>query len=254
MSTTLFLGDSHTSTSFIIQALDLAKTLGISRVFQVGDFGWWPRATNGQAFIKNVAEYTKKIGVPLYWIPGNHEDWNDVQNRYDTSNEKFIRYQKSDLYLIRNGASWDWDSLRFGTLGGAYSIDRGRRAKDWDWFEAEVPDDSLIPGIGIVDVLVTHEAPVVPPAIYAAGEFRRVLESAESQDTIYRAMLSSKPQLLIHGHWHHYERYTIAGTTVQGLDCNFSSLPWATCVLDSESKKLYTLNEFMYEGEGEQLA
>lgn len=254
MSTTLFLGDSHCSTSFVINAIDMAKELGIDRVFQVGDFGWFPKSNNGQAFIKNVAEYTKKRNMSLYWIPGNHEDWNDVQRIWNTNPIDHIRYQKSNMFLVRNGSSWQWDNLKFGTLAGAFSIDRDRRAKDWDWFEAEMPDESLIPGIGIVDVLITHEAPVVPPQIYASGQFRRVTESAVSQDTIYHAMMSTKPQLLIHGHWHHFAQYQVAGTTVQALDCNFTSLPYASCVLDSETKKLYTLNEFMYGGEGMQLA
>lgn len=254
MSTTMFLGDSHASTSFVMHAIDVAKNLGVSRVFQVGDFGWWPRHNNGQTFIKQIADYTKKKGIRLYWIPGNHEDWNDVQARYADSDETFIQYQKSNLFLVRNGANWQWDNLKFGTLAGAFSIDRGRRSKDWDWFEAEVPDETLIPDIGIVDVLITHEAPIVPPEIYSSGEFRRVTESAASQDVIYRAMMACKPQLLIHGHWHHNERYTVLGATVQALDCNFTGLNYATCVLDSETKTLYTLREFEYAAGGEKLA
>ncbi len=255
MSTTLFLGDSHASTSFVKAAIDYAKSWNISRVFSVGDFGWWPRATSGQRFIKEVSKYVTEKGIRLYWIPGNHEDWKDIETRYAASDaETFIQYQKSSLYLVRNGATWTWDNLKFGALGGAFSIDRSRRSKDWDWFEAEVPDESLIPGLGVVDVLITHEAPIVPPMIHASGEFRLVPESAASQDVIYRALMSAKPQLLIHGHWHHFERYVVAGATVQALDCNFSSAAYATCVLDSETKKLYTLGEFTYEAEGTELA
>lgn len=223
------LGDTHGDGQWAIATTRIAGAHGAQRVLQVGDFGFWPRvpvsghATHADWFLGDIASACDEYGV-TEWIviDGNHDDHLSL-TQLDTPPDEdgMIRLHRCVRYSPR-GNSFSLGGRRFGTLGGAASIDAYLDAagidiglsqpyrRDWDWFpdlerptEADV--DRLPPDL---DVLLAHEAPIevnlkhlngfpgvyIPPEIQLATEHPRNLVSI--------AMHQSQPQLLIHGHWH----------------------------------------------------
>ena len=244
----MFLGDTHGNRGFCKRAIDVASDLRISRIVQVGDFGYWPRTNNGNRFLHDVGKHAKERGVEWYWLAGNHEDYTALQGLCTKSSDKFITHGKYPLHHIRNGASWIWDGVRFGCFSGAYSIDRKFRVEgsgEYGWFAGEMPDESLIDGLGSVDVLLTHDSPIIPPSMYGA-RFKDDSTSRESQASVYRALVATDARLLVHGHWHLREQYGVHRARVQALDMDQAGLAAAAAVFDPATRKLFTLDEWGY--------
>lgn len=238
----LFVGDSHCDINYMRSVIDFAVGHNLDTIVQVGDFGYWPRHSNGAEFLKFVAEYSQLNAINVHWIAGNHEDWDMID---ENMNPAAFTWHDNGLIHIGSGAVWEWDGLRFGSLGGAYSIDRTNRTKFQTWFPQEMPDSELITGLGKVDVLITHDAPIVPPVMYG-DIFKRDAESQRSQRVIYDALLSTKPSLLVHGHWHCNDQYGVAGTTVQGLGCNMDGMSPSVAVYDTATRQMYSFTQVLY--------
>lgn len=247
----MFLGDTHGSKYWTRRAITWAAENGIDRLVQVGDFGFWPRTNNGQDFLKETGKASQKAGVPLYFIDGNHEDhlYLDSMRVRVEDNGGFITYGKYPITYIDRGTRWGWGGTWFGAFGGAYSIDRSRRVLEsgrYGWFRNETPDESKITDLGKVDVLITHDSPIIPPSVYGMGHFKTDETSRESQAAVYRALVSTEAKLLIHGHWHLNERYAVNGATVQGLNCDDSGLHSMAVVFSTSNKTLYKISEWEY--------
>lgn len=249
MTNVMFLGDTHGSKYWTRAALNWAAENAIDHLVQVGDFGFWPRTNNGQDFLKEVGKASQKAGVPLYFIDGNHEDHLvlDMIRKRDPGTG-FISYGKYPITYIDRGTRWEWGGVWFGAFGGAYSIDRIHRTLEsgrYGWFTNETPDESKIPALGKVDVLVTHDSPIIPPMMYG-GRFKDDPTSRESQRAVYRALVATEAKLLVHGHWHLNQRYNVAGAVVQGLDRDEQSLYAQAVVYRTDDRRLFTIKQWEY--------
>lgn len=118
--------------------------------------------------------------------------------------------------------------MRFGALGGAYSIDRAFLTRGWDWFEGEevVPSDVEALGSEPLDVLFTHD---VPAAIDVETTLR-LPEAIERESYIVRSLLrdavrATDPKLVFSGHWHQRRTGLMPGleTRVHVLDKEFAN-------------------------------
>lgn len=248
----MLLGDTHGDRGFTLKAIRWAAENSIDRIVQVGDFGFWPRTNAGQKFLHDVGKQSVESHVPLYFIDGNHEDHlylKGLRERHTgDSMIHFSKYGKYPITYIDRGARWEWGGVCFGAFGGAYSIDRRSRIEDsgtYGWFREETPDESKIEMLGKVDVLITHDSPIVPPVMYGHN-FKTDETSMQSQRAVYRAMVSSGAKLLVHGHWHLNERYLVHGCTVQGLDMNEAGLYNAGVVFRTEDRRLFTPKQWEY--------
>jgi predicted phosphodiesterase len=255
MTNVMLLGDTHGDRGFTRGAIRYAADNGIDCVVQVGDFGFWPRTNNGRHFLKDVGKQAGESGVPFYFLDGNHED-HLVLNRHVEENRKpdqfYVPYGKYQIRYLPRGTTWEWDGVRFGAFGGAFSIDRSQRIEDsgmYGWFANEVPDRSKIEDLGKVDVLLTHDSPIVPPSMMATGWFKRDPDSTACQVAVYDALEASEASLLVHGHWHLAERYNVAGATVQALDMNAAPLYYSAVVFRTDDRRLFTIREWEYRDE-----
>lgn len=245
----LLLGDSHGVHRFVHGAMSWANKHGIERVIQVGDFGFWPRGKRGQEFLKACGNSSVLLGVDLYFIDGNHEDHdelNALEARHPHARFMRVTKRQGAPIFIRRGARFEWDGVTFGAFGGAFSIDRGRRVKYIDWFPQEVPDPSKIAELGKVDVLLTHDSPVVPEPYLLSGQFVRSEDSMRSQATIYEALRTTQPDLLVHGHWHVNWQQRVEGTTVLGLAHDGGSLYSSAAVYSTEDRQVYSIAQWEY--------
>jgi len=140
-----------------------AKESGINRVVELGDFGIWP-GQSGVKFRRKVDRRAGRLGITLYGMAGNHDDCDQIDgfeadNRRD---EDGMVVLGDGLRWISRGHRWEWAGVRFGSLGGAFSVDWKSRtpAVDW-WPDAEEVQKADLEKLGTdrLDVLCCHDAP-----------------------------------------------------------------------------------------------
>lgn len=245
----LFLGDSHGDSLFIQAACRFASEHGIDKIVQLGDFGVWFR--HGEwAFGRSVHKSVETYGVPLYFVRGNHEDGNALDRfrlngLFDADGFHILSPTEKygNIRLIPDGHVWVWGGLSFGGFGGAVSIDQDRRIEGFSWWPNEVPDQQAVSRLSKVDVLITHDSTELPPA----DGFKIDEQSRQSRASVQRAVEESRPLLHMHGHYHLNVRYVVRGVRTYGLDMNLSGFGVAsTAVLDTDARRVYSLNEFLY--------
>jgi Icc-related predicted phosphoesterase len=251
----LLLGDTHGVGGSLARAINFVQAEGLDAVFQVGDFGYWPRSgTTRKSYIALAAESP----VPVYWLPGNHEDWDDyeaVLEALDRDDDGFAIW--GSMRISPKVHHWMWDGLKFGVLGGAYSVDRALRTLGESYFEQEIPEFSDVDKLPTekLDILLTHEAPMNLAVAHGWGPLPKAWKvdwdlSNQSQNVIKAAMEKTQPDLLVHGHWHIRLDYWVPGfdTFCQCLDQASASDYDCMMVLDTERKALYDLYQYKTEG------
>lgn len=243
----MLLGDTHGDSVFFSRAVAVAAGSKCSKIFQVGDFGYWPRSKFGQDFLKSLSRLYDIWGIEIYWLDGNHEDHDVLNDKVKVAqdvpgkinDEGFINIARGVWYSPR-GHRWEWDGVKFLSLGGAYSLNRRRLTKHESWFPQEVISEGDVEVCGTegVDVLLTHDAPDgVAEADYLLtnfSPFNHSLDSLANQQKVTRVLRATRPSLLVHGHLHFRYVDTFEGTTVLGLAHNHTSLSSAAWILDTE--------------------
>lgn len=223
----LMVGDTHGNGSWMRKQMTLARELECDAVIQLGDFGLWPGGESYLNVIKKEYWRHQKNAVPVYWIDGNH-DWHDridgMIEEDDPATEEGFYKVEAGCYYIPRGNVWEWEGVRFGALGGAYSIDRKHRQLGLSWWKQEIPSDqnvdTLIDNaskVGGIDVLLTHEAPALPPTM---SHIKDMPLSDLSRDRVRRAMVGSGAKMNFHGHYHWFHDTQTDVGRVVGLNCD----------------------------------
>lgn len=249
----VFGGDTHGDINQVRWLIDQALMFGAQAVFVLGDFGIWSHLDGG-VFVNRVSEYSGRRGVPVYFLPGNHENY-DLLDGYERDNERdedgFVVLAPGVLYSPR-GHRWMWGGVKFLSLGGAYSIDKQPRVmQDWElvkkaeakvdqerhltpkeqyalrfphtswWPQEEITDEERERAIegGEVDVMLTHDKPL---ASRPDWNRKNIDECLPNQLQIQKVVDATRPKLLLHGHLHHAYSDTIesSDTFVKALDCD----------------------------------
>lgn len=215
-------GDWHGDSLYAKNQLeDTFNTIMPDAYLHVGDFGVWPNSS----FLKRTNDLLRKQNRELFFVDGNHEDFNIISN-FEKDDRGFGRV-RSNIFHIPRGHTWSWGGKTLMGLGGATSIDRQFRVKGQSWFlEENISDEEYAKAMsaGNVDVLITHDAPKLPS--FATGRFSAQIESesAHNRDIILEVAISKNVSINVHGH--HHKAYTdrVHGTTVIGLAENYSPL------------------------------
>lgn len=243
----LVCGDWHCNTLYV-RNLFRAITdnlLGVKPdvIVQVGDFGFWEHQYDGLNFLDNVSHWSVDSGIPVYWIDGNHENFeilyrDYLKGRYD----EFITIRPGIHYIPR-GRVWEWDGVRFMGFGGAYSIDKFTRTAYISWWPQEMASDEELERVRQadeqVDVLFSHDVPDGVDIFSASGGLLLPIASAERSRQIMRQVADvARPKLIIHGHYHF--RYSLVwpapwgGVDVIGLTCDGHKFNSHAYLLDTE--------------------
>lgn len=236
----LAVGDVHGNTPNLTAAMDLAVDLGVGAIVQVGDF-WladaqWSRLNPLESEFMWTAHDSP---LPIVVVDGNHEVWPALGRYGSTPQAVAAMASRRPLHLggsiwwAWRGSTWTWGGRSFAALGGAVSPDRrGSAVSGLRWDEEAITEDDLARLIanvdaefgGSVDVLFTHDAPAqvrnlglgmsgVPWAVRQAADAGRRL--------LGRAVDSTRPEVVVHGHWHRTNRERINDTTeVLGLSAD----------------------------------
>jgi hypothetical protein len=238
----LMAGDTHGDLSHCEYLVRNALTETCDRIFVLGDFGYWEHQESGVKFLDQLEEYAGERGVDVYFLDGNHDKTSLLTEKYtDKDGEGFIIVRPHVKYAWR-GHRWTWDSTRFISLGGAYSVDKdwrldkeerfpGRYPPESLWFpEEEMSDedmDVILEDDSHANIILAHDKPRSSNPKWNRKDF---LECLPNQDRLQRACRVLRPQLFLHGHLHYFytdEMWYGAGlmrevqvTKVIGLLCN----------------------------------
>jgi hypothetical protein len=148
---------------------------------QAGDFGWWPGFSNTTKISTGV--WRRRLGADclapkieakwqqtglkihsgaLYFCPGNHEDWVDLEAKATSLNPYPVEVMKNVFYMPRCSTLLLPDGRRVLFMGGASSIDKSERKAYYDWFPQEtitLDDIDCLPE-GDIDIVVSHACPL----------------------------------------------------------------------------------------------
>jgi len=199
----LLVGDTHGNTrwwaNFVTPA---ASALEVDLVFQLGDFGYWPR---GEDFLRAVTA----TDVPVVFLDGNHEHHPALQ--------QVVQGRRTPVQIADNvsyaprGCHLTWDGVEVAVLGGAHSIDRALRTPGRDWFVEEgVNNDDLahVAKTGAAQVLLSHDAPscapvpLSPRAELPPAWYRELEACDEHRQRMQEALDVVQPRVVVHGHYH----------------------------------------------------
>lgn len=214
----LVAGDWHGNTAWAMHAVEQAAALGIDTILQVGDLAvLWPGEA-GSTFTFKLNKHLARRGVRLVFVDGNHDNHTALRDLpRDTAGFGVVSSKTKgggDLDLIRwapRGHRWTWPSVdgrqvRFGALGGAFSIDHRYRTPGRDWWpriEEVQPEDLDALGRDPLDVLVSHDCPTgASPPSGPRIDPGDDAQSKVSRDLLRAAVNATKPRLMFAGHWH----------------------------------------------------
>lgn len=208
----LLVGDTHGNVAWLERVVfAAAEHHSVDLIFQVGDFGWWPRIATNDAF-RTTAQ---RAPVPLCWIDGNHEDHLRLEADIDEAggpNAEGLVGLGGNLSFVLRGSRFDFDGVSVVACGGAHSIDRRARTPGVDWFDEEhITDDDIercVAG-GHADVFICHDAPAgwtIPnlPSEHGLPNLWHVElpECWDHRRRVGRIMDGVMPNLVVHGHYH----------------------------------------------------
>lgn len=213
-------GDSHGNTGYVLAVLTLAASQGLDKAFILGDFGIWP-GKDGRAFLDTVNDDSEFLGVTVYFLDGNHEDFSQLNEWSKTKpvdDEGFVMV-RPNIRWARRGHRWTWGGTDFMALGGAYSIDKAFRSEGSSWWADELITDNqedFAKRPGNVDILLTHDCSTAYPIPMA-----RIYESHNNQQRLDRVAEAVRPKVWFHGHMHRHVSYQFMDTPVYGLSYEF---------------------------------
>lgn len=217
-----FAGDWHGDGLWAIGRVMSAAEHGIKVIFHVGDFGLWP-GPYGKRFLMQVEKACARYGVTIMVTPGNHEDWDRIdekkaKDKGDGWGE--VKHLTDHIKVHPRGHRFTMTTpsgnvRTFVSLGGAPSIDFETRTEGRDWWPSEMiskEDVDKVVKDGYADVMIAHDSPDVP---YAVGAVAQILASnpqgwsqkglsyaAMGRARMHRAYEGVKPLWFFHGHYH----------------------------------------------------
>lgn len=208
MNRFLIIGDTHGDIDGIARAVDHAARIGAT-IISLGDFGFMWTGRDGDQ-IGDLEELLERSDVNLLWIDGNHDHhpWIATLSRCGSIGA----YVSPHITHMPRGSYWrDEDGTGFLFLGGAPSIDRAHRTLGVSYWDEEViSEDDVENAIENsdanefgVDVMITHDSPVLPTGIRdncGTPWFRA--QAPRSRDALARVAKHYLPKLLCHGHYH----------------------------------------------------
>lgn len=238
-----FAGDWHANTQWAGKAIEYAQELDAQCILHLGDYGWdylrW--------FVGSMQGLLHKAGLPLYFIDGNHENFDKLRT-FPLEADGTRKVSKNVHHLPR-GHRFTWDGVRFLACGGGVSVDRHRRVEGRSWWPQEQLTEEQIAvctSRGATDVLLSHDCPagvMIPNLIKTAQYFpaAAIAASEAHRGKVLEVAQATQPRLVMHGHYH--ERYTSrvdlgwGEVKVIGLDKDNSTLNDNMLVLDTAQLK-----------------
>lgn len=180
-------------------------------VFQLGDFGYWPKEEGDLS-----VDYNEKLNphmlsfsdldnvtIPILFCDGNHEDFRSLY-RCDNEHDGVIQeFKNKNVKHMKRGSTYELPDGRIILfVGGALSVDKHLRTEGKDWFDDETITNeqicNILDNVKKADIIFSHTCPL---------EWRDKLSPSYDIPDFSNKCLSEllhtyKPSFWIHGHWH----------------------------------------------------
>lgn len=200
----LVIGDLHGLFTYINKIMKEHKDT-LEMILSVGELGYFPRFDR-----KPIDKMILYREVPIYFCDGNHEDFvflNSLKN--GNVGENIFYMKRGSLKILPDGRT-----VLF--IGGAFSIDWPYRKIGVSWFpEFETISESdlmCLPNVP-VDIVISHTAPTLFPAISDSGAVAindnyYYDPSREALDYVFEKY---HPKEWYFGHFHNYKEGDFEG-------------------------------------------
>lgn len=98
----------------------------------------------------------------LYWLPGNHENYDIIENCLPEENN-MLKCSKH-IHMLKTGEIYEFENKKILTIGGADSVDKAFRTKHLNWWEQEQITEEDIAAVLVyrdisLDYILSHAAP-----------------------------------------------------------------------------------------------
>jgi hypothetical protein len=215
----LAVGDVHGNEKFWSRACRVAAREGCKYVLSVGDFGYWEHYPHGARFLALAEFELADKGLTGFFIDGNHENHPLLWEKYgptpsaDMELDESITYGTAQgepvpvrphLFYLPRGLRWTWNDTSFLACGGAHSVNHKSLTPGKTWWPTETitPEQVAACGTDPVDILISHDCPAGfdLPALAFKDETPEV---RSNRAKLARIVHRTRPNLLVHGHYHH---------------------------------------------------
>jgi calcineurin-like phosphoesterase family protein len=243
----LLAGDVHGHTAQVDYLVRVAKRQGCQLVVQIGDFGPWTHQHEGQVFLKKVTRLLERAGLHLVFIDGNHDPHPLLWDESLYPDVEGLRQMSERVFYVPRGTRWSWHGVSFLALGGGVSVDKASRLayekkhdkpqSTW-WAEEKISDEDVDAALqgGHADVLLAHDC---PEGVDLRGlcdiDYKRDLDTVENRRKLERVVLETRPQLVVHGHYH--ERHQRPFWNARGITVDVEGLGIETHYLLTVERK-----------------
>ncbi|MDD7756840.1 MAG: metallophosphoesterase [Clostridiales bacterium] len=155
---TFLKGDIHGNLFEIIDFINRFNLGKNDNIIILGDCGIaWRK--DKKDLIQNIKLWNEcGNGVKLYFIDGNHENFNILNSLPIENNMGKIA---DNIYHLRRGQVYEFENKKILVCGGADSIDKYRRIENFTWWKEETISQETIDDIpaGHYDYVLTHCCP-----------------------------------------------------------------------------------------------
>lgn len=218
----------------IRQAAEALKDQPYPLILHLGDFGIWP-GPGGEKYKKGVSYMLQKKNGVLFFIDGNHENFNFLERAArkrtvpDLGNNIWdgTVQIKDNLFHIPRGKRWEWHGRKWLACGGAVSVDKQWRVLNKSYWTQETitaQQAEFIKAGGKCDVMITHDCPAMVYLDLPVGMFpHKETQEADAHRRLLQGIVDEvQPEYLMHGHMHRqFTKFIPTGwakVRVDGLD------------------------------------
>lgn len=237
----LLQGDTHGRAGSVRAALATAQQQGCELAIILGDYGWgwdWNSYVHRDEFTAKVAKAVAAYEVPVWWIDGNHENFDRLEAVGAFNAEAPVEIAPGVTYLPR-GTVQTVGETRVLFIGGAYSVDKKWRQPHTSWWPQEEitgAEAERCLEAGQVDVVVSHDVcdTGFRAAMSLALDEDRRQSAAELEHLVWKNDVSfpeakfnrrtleairetARPSHWYHGHYHASYEVTARETVFHGL-------------------------------------
>ena len=155
---TFLKGDIHGNLFEVIDFINRFNLGKNDNIIILGDCGIaWRK--DKKDLVQNIKLWNEcGNGVKLYFIDGNHENFNILNSLPIENNMGKIA---DNIYHLRRGQVYEFENKKILVCGGADSIDKYRRIENFTWWKEETISQETIDDIpaGHYDYVLTHCCP-----------------------------------------------------------------------------------------------
>lgn len=224
------------------KAAEVLKDEPYPLILHLGDFGVWG-GPSGEKYRKGVSYMLTKKNAVLFFIDGNHENFNILDKRAlkytvpdlgDNIWDGAVQVRENLFHLPR-GSRWIWHDRKWLGCGGAVSIDKKWRVLNKSWWTQETitPEQAeFVKAGGKCDVMITHDCPSMVFLNLPVGMFpHKETAEADAHRVLLQGIVNEvQPEYLMHGHMHRQFTKFItknwAKVRVDGLDMDGEPGNW----------------------------